>query len=1079
MQISGLEVLLLLFALALVAGIIDSMAGGGGLLIVPGLMAAGLDPVAAFATNKLQGIFGTASAAVQFWRKGRVRFRDHAFPAAMAFLSAVCGAVSLSYLDPGILKSIVPFLLIFVAFAVLLKPNLGDVPRKARLSFVAGALTVIPLIGFYDGFFGPGTGAFFALGAVAFLGLGLEEATIRAKIFNLMSNLGGLAFFIWGGHASWTHGAVMAAGNIIGGNLGARLILRHGTGVIKPVLVTMSLAISIKLLWQQGTFEGASRIIEAALRSPPVISQVGVSRAGVVGIGETIPITLAFTKPVFVSGGTPVLLLNNGGMAVYTSGSGASTLIFDYTVSASERSVAALAVTGASLRSASIHDQAGREAAFKGAASRFAGLRVETQIPAVTSLHASPERGVEQAGSAIAFALRLSEAVLVTGGTPILLLNDGGAATYSGGAGTNLLTFTHKVGANATSVPVLAVTGFKANGATIANVAGNTADLSAAAGTFSDLQIDTATPVVTQVATSPGAGYVRPGKKITVTLNFSKPVKVRGTPLLTLNNGGFARYKGGSGTAALAFSYRVAAGQNASDLRLVGVNLPGSASIVDMAGHTANLAGSKTGLGLQIDTLVPAVSTVAASPGSGALNTGKTVAITLKMNKPVLVTGAPTLSLNNGGTAILHPGHSTSSSLTFNYRVAPEQDTSSLKVMRVNLPAAASIQDLADNNADLSGAVASLGLQIDTKAPAVMQATAASNSKTLRAGQPLTITLGMSKPVAVTGSPTLLLDDGGIATYDASFSTGTALTFNHTVAAGQNTPALKITGVNLAAGSSIHDLAGNHAVLSGANGNLGLRIDTLAPTIAKVTASPPHGMVSAGQNVAITLKTNEAVKVAGRPILLLNDGGAAIYDASHSTAASLVFNYSVQSNRGTPALSVVGIELPSPGAIQDRAGNIARLAGAAAVLGLKVNSNTAGPADVTISGTSQAEIFGASSQNVIFAAGASGTLKLDSALNYAGNISGLSIGDTIDLTDLAYGPNMTVAYSVTNTGGTLSVSNGTETAHIALLGNYLQSEFAASSDGQGGTCVVATPRLAFTPLAPASEGQVRAGQSRM
>src|SRR5208337_3641861 len=234
-----------------------------------------------------------------------------------------------------------------------------------------------------------------------------------------------------------------------------------------------------------------------------------------------------------------------------------------------------------------------------------------------------------------------------------------------------------------------------------------------------------------------------------------------------------------------------------------------------------------------------------------------------------------------------------------------------------------------------------------------------------------------------------------------------------------------------------------------ANGNLGLRIDTSAPTIARVTASPSHGMVSAGQNVAITLKPNEAVKVAGRPVLLLNDGGAAIYDASHSTATSLVFNYSVQSSRGTPALSVVGIELPSPGAIQDRAGNIARLAGAAAILGLKVNSNTTGPADVTISGTSQAEIFGASSQNVIFAAGASGTLKLDSALNYAGNISGLSAGDTIDLTDLAYGPNMTVAYSVTNTGGTLSVSNGTETAYIALLGNYLPSEFAASRDGQG------------------------------
>ncbi len=251
MENISLEILSLLFILALVAGVINSMAGGGGLLTVPGLMAAGLDPVSAFATNKLQGIFGTASAALQFWRKGRVRFRDHLLPAATAFLSSVCGAASLSYLDPSFLKAIVPFVLILVAFVVLLKPNLGKTPREARLSFAAGAVTVIPVIGFYDGFLGPGTGSFFALGAVAFLGVGLEGATIRAKIYNFMSNLGGLLFFISSGHVSWTYGAVMAAGTIIGGNIGARLILKHGAEVIKPVLVTMSLAMSIKLIWQQ------------------------------------------------------------------------------------------------------------------------------------------------------------------------------------------------------------------------------------------------------------------------------------------------------------------------------------------------------------------------------------------------------------------------------------------------------------------------------------------------------------------------------------------------------------------------------------------------------------------------------------------------------------------------------------------------------------------------------------------------------------------------------------------------------------------------------------------------------------
>jgi uncharacterized membrane protein YfcA len=260
------ELLVLLFALAVFAGLIDTMAGGGGLLVVPGLMAAGLDPISAFATNKLQAIFGTASATVQFWRRGRVRLKDHLFPAGVAFLSAVCGAATLSYLEPRLLSAIVPFILISVALLLLLKPSLGEIARTARMSRLAGAFTLIPLIGFYDGFFGPGTGTFFALGAVAVLGDRLEEATIHAKIYNFMSNLGGLLFFIGSGRPAWVYGAVMAAGTLIGGNLGARLILKHGVGVIKPLIVAVSLALSTRLLWQQGTIQDVSKAVVTRLQ---------------------------------------------------------------------------------------------------------------------------------------------------------------------------------------------------------------------------------------------------------------------------------------------------------------------------------------------------------------------------------------------------------------------------------------------------------------------------------------------------------------------------------------------------------------------------------------------------------------------------------------------------------------------------------------------------------------------------------------------------------------------------------------------------------------------------------------------
>jgi uncharacterized membrane protein YfcA len=252
MEAGGPEVFYLLFLLALAAAAIDAMAGGGGLLTLPGLMSAGLDPLSAFATNKLQSVFGPASATLQFRRKGRVRFRDHLLPAATCFVSAACGAACVSILDPGLLKSAIPFVLIGVAVAVIARPDLGEVEREARLSRRTGALTVIPLIAFYDGFLGPGTGSFFALAAVAFLGAGLAEATISAKIYNFMSNLGALLFFISGGHASWTYGAAMAAGTVIGGNIGARLVLKHGARIIRPVLFAMSLAMSVKLLWRQG-----------------------------------------------------------------------------------------------------------------------------------------------------------------------------------------------------------------------------------------------------------------------------------------------------------------------------------------------------------------------------------------------------------------------------------------------------------------------------------------------------------------------------------------------------------------------------------------------------------------------------------------------------------------------------------------------------------------------------------------------------------------------------------------------------------------------------------------------------------
>ena len=168
----------------------------------------------------------------------------------------------------------------------------------------------------------------------------------------------------------------------------------------------------------------------------------------------------------------------------------------------------------------------------------------------------------------------------VAGGTPTLTLNDGGTATYTGGSGSNTLTFSYTVAAGQNTAGP-AATAVNLNSATITDGAGNAANLSLSGLTQTGPQIDTTTPTISSLTESPSSGDLDAGKTVTLTLNLSEAVTVAGgTPTLTLNDGGTATYTGGSGTSALTFSYTVAAGQNTSGLAVTAVNL-NSATITD------------------------------------------------------------------------------------------------------------------------------------------------------------------------------------------------------------------------------------------------------------------------------------------------------------------------------------------------------------------------------------------------------------------------------------------------------------------------------------------------------------------
>jgi hypothetical protein len=234
--------------------------------------------------------------------------------------------------------------------------------------------------------------------------------------------------------------------------------------------------------------------------------------------------------------------------------------------------------------------------------------------------------------------------------------------------------------------------------------------------------------------------------------------------------------------------------------------------------------------------------------------------------------------------------------------------------------------------------------------------------------------------------------------------------------------------------------------------------------VSRVAAVPGRGEVTTGHIVTIGLDMSEPITVSGAPVVLLNDGGSATYDAARSSTTAAVFDYTVGASDVTTDLVISGIEMVSGASIQDLVGNNANLAGASANLGLQINTKstgTAGPSggNLTITGTQDLELFGPSLANVSFAAGSTGTLKLDDSAAFAGTVSGLALGNYVDLADLPYQGNPGPSFTPNggNTGGNLAVTEGAQTTNIALIGSYLAASFVASSDGHGGTLVTDPP----------------------
>ena len=237
-----------LTATAVLTGFIDAIAGGGGLLMMPALLFAGVPPVNALATNKLQSMFGVATAYSNYARKGLVDWRANVPAMLLVFVGATAGVLAVQSIDSRSLSLIIPALLVSVAIYVLLSPRMNDEDAHERVS-ATGYAPVGGLIGAYDGFFGPGAGTFFTASLVGLRGLGLTRATALTKLLNLTSNVASVLLFAIGGKMFWLLGLCMAAGAMAGGWIGSHGAIRFGARLIRPLLVTLSLALTARLLW--------------------------------------------------------------------------------------------------------------------------------------------------------------------------------------------------------------------------------------------------------------------------------------------------------------------------------------------------------------------------------------------------------------------------------------------------------------------------------------------------------------------------------------------------------------------------------------------------------------------------------------------------------------------------------------------------------------------------------------------------------------------------------------------------------------------------------------------------------------
>ena len=235
----SLWMMVILFSAGMLAGTVDAIAGGGGLISLPLLISIGLPAPVALGTNKLQASIGTFVATYNYFRHRLISFQVIIKGLLFGFLGATSGSLTAQLINSSLLQKMLPVLMLIIFFYTIYSPKLGLIDSKHRMKESLFFMLFGFLLGFYDGFLGPGTGSFWVIALVFFLGYNLSKATAYTKVFNLKSNIIATSWFMIGHHIDYKIGLMMACGQLLGGKIGSQLVILKGAELVRPVFLTI------------------------------------------------------------------------------------------------------------------------------------------------------------------------------------------------------------------------------------------------------------------------------------------------------------------------------------------------------------------------------------------------------------------------------------------------------------------------------------------------------------------------------------------------------------------------------------------------------------------------------------------------------------------------------------------------------------------------------------------------------------------------------------------------------------------------------------------------------------------------